>query len=106
MHNVTRGLSMCNLLHVHPNLLLQQAIQQTPVPQVDPLSPTGAHLRLLFHPVVVARHDPVVPLRTGDWRRQPDLFVRGLLVQDVVAIGGVEGEDASLSLLEGLEGCK
>jgi len=60
--------------HLHTHLHPQQPPQRTPIPQINPL----------------ALH-PIISLRPAHRAREPDLFVGGLFVEDVGAVGG-EGE--------------
>lgn len=53
--------------------------------------------RVLLLKDAITLDNPVVPLRPGDGRAEPDLLVRRLLVQDVSAdCGDGDVEDAGL----------
>ena len=64
-------------LHPHTHLPPQQLPQRTPIPQIHPLPPS------------LSRH-PIITLRPRYRRREPDLFVGRLFVEDVGAGGGEE----------------
>lgn len=68
-------------------------VQARAVSGVDPVADGGALLLVL----ALTKDAPVVALGTRDGRRQPDLLVWGLLVDDVRAlVGPADGEDAGL----------
>lgn len=74
-------------------LLSQQSGQAGLVSQIDPVARCSALLLLLR----LAQNDPVESLGTADGRAQPDLLGRGLLVDNVGAVGRVDDvEDAGL----------
>ena len=90
------------LLHTslfHPDsdsqLLSQQRNQTGTISKINPVSSGAA----LFAAHVVTPDDPVEALRAGDGRREPDLPVRGLLVEDIGAVGGKSNvQNSSLRL--------
>lgn len=45
------------------------------------------------------RDDPVKSFWPGDGRAEPDLLVRGLLVEDVAVLLGLDFEDTSLKMV-------
>lgn len=80
-------------IHHNPDFLPQQLRQITPISEIHPLAlPTAFFLVLPF-----AVEHPVVPLRAGYGRREPDLLVGRLFVDDVGALRGErKGDDAGL----------
>lgn len=79
--------------HINAQLLPNQPRERAAIPKVDPIS--NAAIGLLVHRL--ALDDPVEALGAGDGRRQPDLLVGRLLVQDVGADATlVDSEDAGL----------
>lgn len=80
-------------LNLHTHLPPQQPTQRTPIPQIHPLPlsllPSFPDPPLISHPIIA--------LGTADRRREPDLLVGRLFVEDVGTVGGEnEGEDAGL----------
>jgi hypothetical protein len=80
---------------VYAQLLPENLGQRATIPHVDPvaLSTTLLGVHALF------LHNPVESLRSGDGRTEPDLLVRGLLVEHIVVLLGLDFEDASLEML-------
>ncbi len=70
-------------------LFLQQLAQLSPIAQVYPPSAGSVvarvDRRIFFLVLARARYDPVKPLWAGHRAGEPDLFVRGLLVEYVRA---------------------
>ena len=64
---------------INANLTKQQRAQRAHIPQVNPITRTGTFLRIL--PLIQIHI--IVSLRSGNGRGQPDLLVRGLLVDDI-----------------------
>lgn len=83
-------------LVVDTQLLADDVGQRGAVSQVDPV----AHATALLCILPFLEDDPVEALGTGDWRAEPDLLVRRLLVEHVAELPGdeVDSEDAGLCM--------
>ena len=79
---------------VNPDLLSQQVVQGRAVPKVHPVARRSVLLLVL----ALAEDNIIVALGARFGRRQPDLLIGRLLVDDICAMVGTEseGEDAGL----------
>jgi hypothetical protein len=82
-------------VHIDTQFLSEDVGQRATVPQIHPVALSAA----LFEVHALMRYDPVESFGPRDGRAEPDLSVRGLLVEHVAVFFGLDLEDTSLAMV-------
>jgi hypothetical protein len=77
---------------VNAQLFPEDLRERAAIPHVHPIS----HTTTLLEVHALLCDHPVETLRTGYWGAEPDLLVRGLLVEDEGVLAGGDFQDAGL----------